>query len=160
MLEVTDLVVRYGAVEALHGISLRVLPRQIVCLIGANGAGKTTLLRALSGLEPAYSGRMVYRRTAEGPALELHKQPTHVIVAAGIAHAPEGRGIFPSMTVAENLALGAYLRRDRAGIAEDTQRVFSLFPRLQERQQQLAGTLSGGEQQMLAIGRALSLIHI
>jgi branched-chain amino acid transport system ATP-binding protein len=126
-----------------------------IALIGANGAGKTTLLRALSGLEPAYSGRMVYRRTVEAPELELHKRPTHEIVAAGIAHAPEGRGIFPSMTVAENLALGAYLRRDRAGIAEDTQRVFSLFPRLQERQQQLAGTLSGGEQQMLAIGRAL-----
>ena len=154
-LSVSDLVVRYGAIEALHGVSLQVQPRQIVTLIGANGAGKTTLLRAISGLIPACRGQILYAQSATGDGeLQLHRTPAHRIVAAGLSHVPEGRGIFANMTVQENLDLGAYLRRD-AGIADDLARVFTLFPRIKERRTQTAGTLSGGEQQMLAIGRAL-----
>jgi len=152
LLTVDSLVVRYGAIEALHGMSLRVSRGKIVCLIGANGAGKTTLLRTISGLIPAAGGAITYQ--PNGTPLALHRLPAHRIVEAGISHAPEGRGVFGAMTVRENLELGAYLRRD-AGIAADRQRVFDLFPRLKERLHQTAATLSGGEQQMLAIGRAL-----
>lgn len=153
VLAVENLVVRYGAIEALHGVSLSVRRGQIVCLIGANGAGKTTLLRAISGLTPAAAGEMTYRPDGGDP-LPLNRTPAHRTVAAGLSHVPEGRGIFPTMTVRENLALGAYLRRD-GEVAEDVKRVHTLFPRIAERMGQLAGTLSGGEQQMLAIGRAL-----
>jgi branched-chain amino acid transport system ATP-binding protein len=152
MLTIDNLIVRYGAIEALHGVSLRVQRGQIVSLIGANGAGKTTLLRAVSGLIPACSGTIAYQ--PNGQLLQLNKLPAHRIVEAHISHVPEGRGIFGSMTVRENLELGAYLRRD-AGIAADRERVFTLFPRVKERLSQTASTLSGGEQQMLAIGRAL-----
>ncbi len=163
LLEATKVVVRYGAIEALHGVTMNVRQGQIVCLIGANGAGKTTFLRAISGLIPTARGSIVYHPThareehAAGPAraAALQSTPAHRIVALGISHVPEGRGIFGSMTVRENLDLGAYLRRDAAAINEDRQRVLGLFPRIAERLNQSAGTLSGGEQQMLAIGRAL-----
>jgi branched-chain amino acid transport system ATP-binding protein len=162
VLSTNDLVVRYGAIEALHGISLRILENQIVCLIGANGAGKSSLLRCISGLIPAYRGEVLYRthilkngRQHKGWRTEaISRWPAHAVVRAGLSHVPEGRGIFPQMTVQENLDLGAYLRRD-AEIASDRDRVFSLFPRIKERRTQLAGTMSGGEQQMLAIARAL-----
>jgi len=151
VLKVRDLVVRYGSIEALHGVSLRIERGRIVCLIGANGAGKSSLLRAISGLTPIASGEIVYCDHGE---LRCHKTPAHRMVAAGISHVPEGRGIFANMRVEENLMLGAYLRRD-PGVRDDRERVLALFPRLRERLRQMAGTLSGGEQQMLAIGRAL-----
>ena len=165
VLTVRDLVVRYGAIEALHGVTLRVGRGDIVCLIGANGAGKTTLLRAISGLTPVAKGEIAYqaqrhkvnealREGTGNGALALHRTPAHRIVAAGVSHVPEGRGIFAGMSVEENLELGAYLRRDDF-IDDDRARVFTLFPRIRERLKQSAGTLSGGEQQMLAIGRAL-----
>ncbi len=154
LLSVEDLIVRYGAIEALHGVTLHVEPGQIVCLIGANGAGKSSLLRCISGLVPAAHGRILHRCLQQGEAA-LHRLPSHRIVARGISQVPEGRGVFPNMTVQENLDLGAYLRRDRPAIAQDLDRVFTLFPRVKERRNQTAGTLSGGEQQMLAIGRAL-----
>jgi branched-chain amino acid transport system ATP-binding protein len=149
MLEVDKLVVRYGAVEALHGLSLRVNKGEVVTLIGANGAGKTTTLRAISGVVRAASGSI----RLEGA--EISRRPAHEMVRLGMAHSPEGRGIFANMSVAENLSLGAFAREDEDGIAADTEKVLGLFPRLRERLQQNAGTLSGGEQQMLAIGRAL-----
>lgn len=149
MLEVRDLVVRYGAIEALHGISLNIPDGQIVTLIGANGAGKTTSLCAISGLRRAASGRIVL------DGRELTKLPPHEIVKLGVVQVPEGRGIFANLSVGENLELGAWRRKDRAGIAKDLERVFTLFPRLKERLRQPGGTLSGGEQQMLAIGRGL-----
>jgi branched-chain amino acid transport system ATP-binding protein len=149
MLEVRDLQVGYGAITALHGISLRVEKGSIATLIGANGAGKSTMLRAISGLIPARSGSVLF----EGR--ELLGQPAHEIVALGLAHSPEGRMVFANLSVEENLHMGAYLRRDGAGIAKDRDYVFDMFPRLKERRAQTAGTLSGGEQQMLAIGRAL-----
>jgi branched-chain amino acid transport system ATP-binding protein len=163
---VRDLVVRYGPIEALHGVSLRVGQGQIVCLIGANGAGKTTLLRAISGLNPAAAGTVTYATavsrhgTSAGTAGQtvaqrIDRWPPHAIVRAGMSHVPEGRGIFPSMSVAENLDMGAYIRRDTHALAADRARALALFPRLAERLWQSAGTLSGGEQQMLAIGRAL-----
>ena len=139
MLEVKDLTVNYGAITALHGVSLRVKAGDIVTLIGGNGAGKTTTLKAISGLLKARSGQINY----QGQSI-LNRRP-HQIVELGISQVPEGRMIFANLTVLENLQLGAYLRRD----------VFSIFPRLRERIKQIAGTLSGGEQQMLAIGRAL-----
>ena len=154
MLEITELVSAYGRMEALHGVSLQVRTGQIVCLIGANGAGKSSLLRAISGLVPVSRGSITYAAKGE-EMLALHKTAPHRIVAAGLSQVPEGRGIFPEMTVRENLELGAYLRRDAANIESDRTRVFELFPRLKERLAQFAGTLSGGEQQMLAIGRAL-----
>ena len=158
-----NLIVRYGVIEALHGINLQVQRGQIVCLIGANGAGKTTLLRAISALTPITSGTIIYlskmlrngAATATAQDQPIHKWPPHAIVRAGMSHVPEGRGIFVNMTIDENLALGAYLRHDHHALAADRQHVFELFPRLKERLQQNAGTLSGGEQQMLAIGRAL-----
>ncbi|MBL8879455.1 MAG: ABC transporter ATP-binding protein [Phycisphaerales bacterium] len=149
LLEIRDLQTHYGAIEALHGISLTVERGQIVTLIGCNGAGKSTTLRAISGLIPVTSGSILF----DGKPL-VGVAP-HEIVKLGVAHAPEGRGIFANLTVDENLDLGSYLRRDRDGIARDRERVFELFPRIRERLRQNAGTLSGGEQQMLAIGRAL-----
>ena len=154
-MRVENLVVRYGAVEALHGISLNVGAGQIVTLIGANGAGKSSLLRTLSGLVPATSGSVLYMPKEGISPCNLTRTPPHRIVELGISHVPEGRGIFANMSVSENLELGAYLRRDKAGIAQDLSRVFTLFPRIKERRAQLAGTMSGGEQQMLAIGRAM-----
>ena len=148
-LEIRDLCVSYGGIRALKGISLSVEEGQIVTLIGANGAGKSTTLRAISGLERAQSGSITYGGE------ELTSLPAKEIVRRGIIHVPEGRRVFPDMTVAENLKIGAFLRRDNAGISKDIDYVYSLFPRLKERSGQPAGTLSGGEQQMLAVGRAL-----
>jgi branched-chain amino acid transport system ATP-binding protein len=148
-LAVEALDVFYGAVHALKGVSLHVEAGEIVTLIGANGAGKTTLLRTISGLVPARSGRILF----EGK--DICKVPAHEIVALGVSQSPEGRMVFSNLSVEDNLELGAYRRKDRAGIREDSDRVFQLFPRLLERRKQLSGTLSGGEQQMLAIGRAL-----
>ncbi len=149
MLEIKDLKVSYGAINALHGISLSVQKGEIVTLIGANGAGKSTTLRAISGLVKAQSGSIVY----EGRSIA--GLPAHEIVKRGLSHVPEGRMIFANLTVLENLKMGAYLQTDQAVIAREMDYVFGIFPRLQERVQQVAGTLSGGEQQMLAIGRAL-----
>ncbi len=149
MLEVKNLSVSYGAITALHGISLSVKQGDIVTLIGGNGAGKTTTLRAISGLQTAAAGEVIY----EGR--DITRLPAHEIVKLGLAHVPEGRMVFANLTVLENLQMGAYLRSDRAGIATDMNYVFSIFPRLKERERQISGTLSGGEQQMLAIGRAL-----
>ena len=149
MLEVKNLSVSYGAIAALHGVSLSVKQGDIVTLIGGNGAGKTTTLRAISGLQTAASGEVIY----EGR--NITKLPAHEIVKLGLAHVPEGRMVFANLTVLENLQMGAYLRSDKAGIAADMAYVFSVFPRLKERERQVSGTLSGGEQQMLAIGRAL-----
>ncbi|MDX2108681.1 MAG: ABC transporter ATP-binding protein [Verrucomicrobiota bacterium] len=149
MLEIIDLKVNYGSITALHGISLKVAQGSIVTLIGANGAGKTTTLRAISGLVKAVSGTIRF----DGKAIT--NLPAHQIVAHGVVHSPEGRMVFANLTVMENLQMGAYLRKDKAGIAKDFEYVFSVFPRLKERAEQIAGTLSGGEQQMLAIGRAL-----
>ncbi len=149
ILEVSDLRVHYGGIEALRGISLAVPAGQVVALIGANGAGKTTTLRAISKMLRPSGGAI--RFLGE----DVTRLPSHALVARGMAHAPEGRGIFLNLTVKENLGLGAYLRRDRAGIAQDEERAFALFPILAERRSQVAGTLSGGEQQMLAVGRAL-----
>ena len=149
LLEVRDLEVRYGGIRALNGISLSVPAGSIVTLIGANGAGKSTTLRALSGLVPPSAGSIRF------DGAEISGMSAHRIVAAGLAHVPEGRLVFPELTVLENLRMGAYLRNDRKGIAGDLEWVGEFFPRLKERRSQLAGTLSGGEQQMLAIGRAL-----
>jgi branched-chain amino acid transport system ATP-binding protein len=147
LLEVNDLHVAYGAIEALKGISISVEQGQVVTLIGANGAGKTTTLRTLSGLLHPTSGEVLF----EGKRLD--QLPAHEVVRHGVAHAPEGRRIFPLMTVQENLELGGYSRKD--ALSDDVESVFERFPRLRERRSQKAGTLSGGEQQMLAIGRAL-----
>jgi branched-chain amino acid transport system ATP-binding protein len=149
MLEITDLHVKYGAIAALKGISLSVKDGQIVTMIGANGAGKSTLLRAISGLIRASSGKIAL------DGADITNMPAHKVVYAGISHAPEGRMIFANLSVKENLEMGAYPRKNRSEISRDFERVFALFPRLQERIKQSGGTLSGGEQQMLAIGRAL-----
>jgi len=149
LLEIRNLHVHYGAIHALQGVDLSVEAGQIVTLIGANGAGKSTTLRTISGLIRPSAGSIRFA----GQSL-LGKAP-HEIVRAGIAHAPEGRGLFANFTVAENLEIGAYARTDRAGIARDRERVLAIFPRLRERLDQSAATLSGGEQQMLAIARAL-----
>ncbi len=149
MLEVQNLSVRYGAITALHGISLSVPPTGIVTLIGGNGAGKTTTLRAISGMVRPASGRIVF------DGRDITGLPPHEIVRLGLAHSPEGRLVFANLTVMENLRMGAYLQRDARWIASELEHVFSMFPRLKERLGQPAGTLSGGEQQMLAIGRAL-----
>ena len=149
MLKVRDLVVAYGGIEALKGISIDVPDGQIVTLIGANGAGKSTLLRTIMGLVKPQSGTVEYNgETLNG----LNSQR---IVSRGITLVPEGRRVFPNLTVLENLRIGAYLRKDDDGIAADIKRIYELFPRLEERHWQMAGTLSGGEQQMLALGRAL-----
>ena len=149
LLSIRDLVVHYGVVRALSGISLEVPEGRIVALIGANGAGKSTTLRAISGLVRPTSGSVEFQgRSIAG-------LPSHQIVALGVAQAPEGRGIFLNLTVKENLDLGAYLRRDRAAVDADRERAYALFPILKERGGQVSGTLSGGEQQMLAVARAL-----
>ena len=148
-LEIRDLHVSYGGIRALKGIDLTVEEGQIVTLIGANGAGKSTTMRAISGLQKPQSGSILYGGE------ELVGLPAKEIVRRGIIHVPEGRRVFPDMTVAENLKIGAFLRKDKDGIASDMDYVYSLFPRLKERSWQPAGTLSGGEQQMLAVGRAL-----
>jgi branched-chain amino acid transport system ATP-binding protein len=149
ILEVHDLHTYYGNIHALKGISLSVEKAEIVTLIGANGAGKSTTLKTITGLLRPRQGRIIF----EGEDLGQYK--AHQIVFKGVAMVPEGRGIFARLTVEENLDMGAYHRSDKAGIAEDLERVFELFPRLKERRHQVAGTLSGGEQQMLATGRAL-----
>ena len=149
MLEVKNLQVNYGAVAALHGISLSVKQGAIVTLIGGNGAGKTTTLRAISGLQRAAAGEVVF------DGRNITALPAHDIVKLGLAHVPEGRMVFANLTVLENLQMGAYLRSDKAAIAEDLGRVYAMFPILAERQRQDAGTLSGGQQQMCAIGRGL-----
>ncbi len=149
ILSIKDLRVNYGAIEALRGVSLEVPQRQVVALIGANGAGKTTTLRAVSRLLRPVGGSVTFQGE------EITRLAPHEIVARGLAHAPEGRGIFLNLTLQENLELGAFLRTDTAGIAEDAEKYFELFPILKERRYQVAGTLSGGEQQMLAVARAL-----
>jgi len=149
LLELEKVDVHYGAIHALRGVSFRVSKGEIVTLIGANGAGKTTTLRAVSGMLRPSGGQIQYENV---PIAGLKP---HRLVARGLCHAPEGRGIFPNLTVLENLRLGAFLRRDADGIAQDMERGFKLFPILRERATQMAGTLSGGEQQMLAIARAL-----
>ena len=149
MLEIRDLVCGYGHVTALKGLTIDVREGQLVALVGANGAGKSTTLRAISGLVPPRSGAIRFA------GRDIAGAEPRRILAAGIAHCPEGRRVFPQMTVAENLAMGAYLRRDRAAVAADLTRIYGEFPRLAERRDQAAGTLSGGEQHMLAIGRAL-----
>jgi branched-chain amino acid transport system ATP-binding protein len=149
MLEIKDLVVNYGSIAALHGVSIKVEQGTIVTLVGANGAGKSTTLRAISGIVKAASGTITF----EGQS--IFNEPPHEIVARGIAQSPEGRMVFANLTVMENLRMGAYLRKDKPGIAKDLDYIFGIFPRLKEREWQAAGTLSGGEQQMLAIGRAL-----
>jgi len=149
ILEVHDLHSYYGNIHALKGVSLTVEKAEIVTLIGANGAGKSTTLKTITGLVRPRQGRVVF----EGEDLGQYK--AHQVVYKGVAMVPEGRGIFARLTTAENLDMGAYHRRDKAGIAEDLERVYTLFPRLKERESQVAGTLSGGEQQMLATGRAL-----
>jgi branched-chain amino acid transport system ATP-binding protein len=149
LLSVENLHISYGAIKALHGVSLKVAEGSIVTLIGANGAGKSTTLRALSGLVKPVAGSITYN------GKDISRIPANKIVAAGLCHVPEGRMIFANLTVHENLLMGAYLQRERKWIAAQTEYIFSLFPRLKERASQAAGTLSGGEQQMLAIGRAL-----
>jgi branched-chain amino acid transport system ATP-binding protein len=149
MLEISNLEVSYGSIKALHGVSLKVPEKSIVTLIGANGAGKSTTLRAVSGLIKTRSGTVTYNGE------NITNQPAHQIVARHLCHVPEGRMVFANLTVAENLKMGAYLRNDKAGIAEDMDYAFTIFPRLKERIHQAAGTMSGGEQQMLAIARAL-----
>jgi branched-chain amino acid transport system ATP-binding protein len=149
LLEIDNITLVYGRIQALHGISLQVDEGEIVALIGANGAGKSTTMRAVSGLRPIASGSIRFA------GQDITRMRADLRVIRGICQAPEGRGIFPGMSVLENLEMGAYTRRDRAGVAADLERVFGLFPRLQERRKQAGGTLSGGEQQMLAVGRAL-----
>jgi branched-chain amino acid transport system ATP-binding protein len=152
MLEFRNVSVSYGAVQALHGLSFTIPKGEIVTILGANGAGKTSCLRAVSGLVGLQSGEIFF----EGQKISAwsHKKP-HKVAHLGIAHVPEGRGIFPDLSVDENLDLGAWRENDRARIEQDRERVFTFFPRLKERRTQQGGTLSGGEQQMLAIGRAL-----
>jgi len=149
MLVLDNVSVNYGAIEALRGISMHVEQGEVVTLIGANGAGKTTTLRTITGLLEPREGSVTF----EG--VEIGGTPTHQLVARGISMSPEGRGVFANLTVRENLQMGAYLQRNRSQIAADMERCFKMFPRLKERETQKAGTLSGGEQQMLAMGRAL-----
>jgi branched-chain amino acid transport system ATP-binding protein len=149
VLRVEDVHTFYGSIEALKGISLDVHDGEIVTLIGANGAGKSTTLRSINGLNHPRSGKIFFQGT------DITSMPPHHVVKSGISQSPEGRKLFPRMSVIENLEMGAFQRADRPGIREDMDRVFSLFPRLAERKSQKAGTMSGGEQQMLAIGRAL-----
>ena len=149
LLEVEDVETFYGSIQALKGVSLDVYEGEIVTLIGANGAGKSTTLRSINGLNRPRSGRIVFQ------GQDITFTPAHDIVKRGISQSPEGRRLFPRMTVLENLEMGAFQRTDRAAMREDLERVYSLFPRLAERKSQKAGTMSGGEQQMCAIGRAL-----
>ncbi|GAA0136601.1 ABC transporter ATP-binding protein [Paenibacillus sp. YSY-4.3] len=149
ILEIKDLSVNYGVISAVKQMNLHIQPGEIVGLIGTNGSGKTSALRSISGLNKSIQGQIFFQ------GQEITKLEPHQIVARGISQVPEGRGVFPDLTVLENLKLGAYVRNDKAGIADDIQGMFQLFPRLEERKKQLAGTMSGGEQQMLAIARAL-----
>ena len=149
MLTLDNVSVNYGAIEALTGISMHVEAGEVVTLIGANGAGKTTTLRTITGLLEPREGKITF----EGE--DISGRPTHRLVAKGISMSPEGRGVFANLSVRENLQMGAYLKKDKRAIAADMERAFTMFPRLKEREAQKAGTLSGGEQQMLAIGRAL-----
>jgi branched-chain amino acid transport system ATP-binding protein len=149
LLELKDVTLLYGRIQALHGISLSVGEGEIVALIGANGAGKSTTMRAISGLRPVAQGSIHFNGE------DITKLRADLRVVRGVSQSPEGRGIFPGMSVRENLEMGAYTRRNRAEINEDLDRVFTLFPRLKEREKQVGGTMSGGEQQMLAVGRAL-----
>jgi branched-chain amino acid transport system ATP-binding protein len=149
LLQVEDIHTYYGAIEALRGVSLTVEDGEVVTIIGSNGAGKSTTLRSISGLTPARAGKVTFA------GRDITRLPAHEIVDCGIALSPEGRHCFARMSVRENLDMGAYRRRDTAAVGEDLERVFELFPRLKERERQKAGTMSGGEQQMLAIGRAL-----
>lgn len=149
MLKVTDLTVNYGMIQAVKGISFEVKEGEIVALIGANGAGKTTTLQTVTGMIPSRTG------TIEFAGTDITKVPAHRIVSMGLAHVPEGRRVFAQLTVLENLKMGAYTRKDKDGIEETIKEIYKRFPRLEERKSQLAGTLSGGEQQMLAMGRAL-----
>jgi branched-chain amino acid transport system ATP-binding protein len=149
LLALEGLHVSYGGIRAVKGIDLHVEPGELVCLIGANGAGKTTTLRAITGLVRAADGRILY------DGRDIAALRVHEIARRGLALVPEGRGVFAQLTIEENLAMGAYARSDRGGVAADVERAFTLFPRLKERRRQTAGTLSGGEQQMLAISRAL-----
>lgn len=149
MLKVTDLTVNHGMIQAVKGISFEVKEGEIVALIGANGAGKTTTLQTVTGMIPSRTG------TIEFAGTDITKVPAHRIVSMGLAHVPEGRRVFAQLTVLENLKMGAYTRKDKDGIEETLKEIYKRFPRLEERKSQLAGTLSGGEQQMLAMGRAL-----
>ncbi len=149
LLQVSNVRVAYGGIQAVKGVSLDVYEGELVCLIGSNGAGKTTCMKAVTGLEPLAAGEVRYQGHS------LHNQGAWHRVRAGLAMVPEGRGVFTRMSILENLQMGAYIRQDVAAVDEDLERMFALFPRLKERRDQLAGTLSGGEQQMLAMGRAL-----
>ncbi|HEX8116503.1 MAG TPA: ABC transporter ATP-binding protein, partial [Pyrinomonadaceae bacterium] len=149
MLTLENISVSYGAIQALKGVSMHVERGEVVTLIGANGAGKTTTLRTITGLLSPTEGRLLF----EGD--EIGGRPTHQLVARGISMSPEGRGVFANLTVRENLLMGAYLKKNKAEISQDLERGFRMFPRLKERESQKAGTLSGGEQQMLAMARAL-----
>ena len=149
LLELKELQVAYGGIQAVKGIDLHVDQGELVCLIGANGAGKTTTLKGITGLQPIKSGKIHYAGE------DITGKPAFQLVRKGLSMVPEGRGVFGALTIEENLAMGAYARNDRAAIKDDIERVFGLFPRLKERRKQTAGTLSGGEQQMLAMGRAL-----
>jgi branched-chain amino acid transport system ATP-binding protein len=149
MLTLENISVSYGAIRALKGVSMHVERGEVVTLIGANGAGKTTTLRTITGLLSPTEGRILFEED------EISGRPTHQLVARGISMSPEGRGVFANLTVRENLHMGAYLKKNKAEIAEDLERGFRMFPRLKEREAQKAGTLSGGEQQMLAMARAL-----
>ena len=149
ILEVKELEVFYGVIQAIKGISFEVNPGEIIALIGANGAGKTTTLQTITGLIPSKSGHIVY------DGKDITRMPGHKLVSMGMAHVPEGRRVFAQLTVLQNIKLGAYTRKDKAEIEETLKVIYSRFPRLEERKNQMAGTLSGGEQQMLAMGRAL-----
>ncbi|MCM1333699.1 MAG: ABC transporter ATP-binding protein [Bacteroides sp.] len=149
MLEIKDLEVSYGVIKAIRGVSFEVDRGEVIALIGANGAGKTTILHTITGLIAAKRGNILF------DGRDLTKTPAHKIVSMGMAHVPEGRRVFQQLTVYENLMMGAYTRKDKAEIAESLKNVYARFPRLEERKTQIAGTLSGGEQQMLAMGRAL-----
>lgn len=149
MLKITDLHVNYGMIQAIKGVSFHVDEGEIIALIGANGAGKTTILHTITGLVGAVSGKIEYKGN------DLTKVPAHKIVSMGMSHVPEGRRIFQELSVYDNLLLGAFTRRQKSEISESIERIYKHFPRLEERKNQIAGTLSGGEQQMLAIGRAL-----
>ena len=149
ILEVKELEVFYGVIQALKGISFEVNPGEIIALIGANGAGKTTTLQTITGLIPSKTGHIVY------DGADITKMPGHKLVAMGMAHVPEGRRVFAQLTVLQNLKLGAYTRKDKGEIEDTLKMIYQRFPRLEERKNQMAGTLSGGEQQMLAMGRAL-----
>src|SRR5205823_332258 len=149
LLELKRLHIQYGGIQAVKGIDLHVEQGELVCLIGANGAGKTTTLKGITGLQPVKSGSIRYQNE------DITGRPAFELVRRGLSMVPEGRGVFGALTIDENLAMGAYARNDSAAIKEDVERVFTLFPRLKERHRQTAGTLSGGEQQMLAMARAL-----